>query len=80
MTGSQDTDNIPDKSRVSYFLSKCDGWWKDRLRSEINRDTPWNKVVTKMEDILLATNPLFLRRVNTFVLRQKNGQLFSEFC
>ena len=80
MTGSPDTDNIPDKFRVSYFMSKVDKWWKDRLRSEINRDTPWNEVVAKMEEILLATNPLFLRRVNTFGLRQKNGQKFSEFC
>ena len=80
MTGCQDTNNIPDKFRVSYFLSKCDRWWKDRLRSELNRDTPWTQVVKKMEDILLATNPLFLRRVNTFALRQKSGQLFYEFC
>ena len=79
MTGCQDSD-IPDKFRVSYFLSKCDKWWKCRLRSELNRDTPWVQVVKKMEEVLLATNPLFLRRVNTFALRQKSGQLFSEFC
>ena len=71
MTGSQDTDNIPDRFRVSYFMSKLDRWWRDRLRSEINRDTPWNKVIAKMQDILLATNPLFLRRVNTFSLFTK---------
>ena len=80
MTGSQDSDNIPDKFRVSYFMSKLDSWWRDRLRSEIDRDTPWDRVVAKMQEVLLATNPLFLRRVKTFALKQKGGQLFSEFC
>ena len=80
MTGTSDGDNIPDKFRVSYFMSKLDSWWKDRLRLEVDRTSSWETVVSKMHKVLLLTNPLFLRRVNTFALKQRGGQLFSEFC
>ena len=70
MTGTSDGDNIPDKFRVSYFMSKLDSWWKDRLRSEVDRTRSWEMVVGKMHKVLLSTNPLFLRRVNTFALKQ----------